>query len=135
VTIDALILNNSRPLSTRLYEFIRNVEDTIHFEKAFLFGSTAKGTRRAESDVDLMVVSEGFKDLPELKRSRMLLDLWSYVEELQILTYIPEEFEQVKDRFMMQKILQYVVDLTPKMTQQKGGHRDERCRRPAVEEK
>jgi hypothetical protein len=44
----------------------------------------------------------------------MLLDLWPYVEELEILAYTPEEFSQVKDRFMMKKILAYAVDLTPK---------------------
>lgn len=123
MTSEALILNDNRPLMTRIREFISNVGEKIHVEKAFLFGSTAKGTRYAGSDVDLIVVSKSFKVLPELERSGMLLDMWSYVEELQILTYTPEEFEQVKDRFMMQKILEYAVDLAPKRTQLKYRNR------------
>lgn len=123
MTSEALILNDNRPLMTRIREFISNVEEKIHVEKAFLFGSTVKRTRHAGSDVDLIVVSKSFKVLPELERSGMLLDMWSYVEELQILTYTPEEFEQVKDRFMMQKILEYAVDLAPKRAQLKYRNR------------
>jgi predicted nucleotidyltransferase len=124
VTSEALILNDNRPLMTRIREFISNVGEKIHVEKAFLFGSTAKRTRHAWSDVDLIIVSKSFKVLPELERSGMLLDMWSYVEELQILTYTPEEFEQVKDRFMMQKILEYAINLAPKRTQLKYGNRN-----------
>ena len=46
-------------------------------------------------------------------RSGMLLDLWVYIEELNILTYTPKEFKSVKKRFRMQKILEYAKDITP----------------------
>jgi predicted nucleotidyltransferase len=114
MTSEALILNDNRPLMTRIKEFIKKIEEKIDVERVLLFGSTARGKRNKESDVDLIIVSKNFDGIPELERSRMLLDVWSYVEELQILTYTVEEFEQVKNLFMMQKILSYAVDLTPK---------------------
>jgi len=114
VTTGALIMDDKRPLLVRVREFLCNVDAKMPVDRVLLFGSTAKGKRRGESDVDLIVVSKGFSGVHELERTGMLLDLWPYVEELEILAYTPEEFSQVKGRFMMKKILAYAVDFTPK---------------------
>ncbi len=117
MTTKALILNDKRSIMQRLKKFLRTAETSFSFKKVLLFGSTAKGTRKAESDVDLIVISKDFKGVPELERSGRLLDMWPYSEHLQVLAYTPEEFDQVKERFMMKKILSYAVDLTPKRSQ------------------
>ncbi len=112
------VLINADPntLMERVREFIRKVDAKVPVEKVLLFGSTAKGTRQEESDVDLIIISKAFREVHELERIGMLLELWPYLEELQILAYTPEEFSQVKDRFMIKKILAYALDLTPKKT-------------------
>ena len=109
------VLINADPntLMERVREFIRKVDVKVPVEKVLLFGSTAKGTRREESDVDLIIISKAFRDVHELERIGMLLELWPYLEELNILAYTPGEFSEVKDRFMMKKILFYALDLTP----------------------
>jgi predicted nucleotidyltransferase len=114
MTQPALILDDPRPIMERVREWIGKVNAKIPLTKVLLFGSTAKGTRTEESDVDLIVISKSFKGVHELDRLEMLLHLWSFVEELNILAYTPEEFNKVKDRFMMRKILSYALDLTPK---------------------
>ena len=118
MTTDALILNDPRPLMERIHEWISKVDAKVHVEKVLLFGSTAKGTRREESDVDLIVVSTSFRGVNDLKRISTLLRLWSYVEELNIIAYTPEEFNEAKERFMVKKVLAYAVDLTPQKPQQ-----------------
>ena len=109
------VLINADPntLMERVREFIRKVDVKMPVEKVLLFGSTAKGTRREESDVDLIIISKAFRDVHELERIGMLLELWPYLEELNILAYTPGEFSEVKDRFMMKKILFYALDFTP----------------------
>ncbi len=114
MTAKALILGDNRPIMERLEKFLCTANASVSFTKVLLFGSTARGTRKAESDVDLVVISEDFQGVPELERSGRLLDMWPYSEHLQVLAYTPEEFEQVKERFMMKKILSYAVNLTPK---------------------
>lgn len=109
------VLINADPntLMERVREFIRKVDAKVPVEKVLLFGSTAKGTRREESDVDLIIISKAFRGVHELERIGVLLELWPYLEELNILAYTPGEFNEVKDRFMMKKILSYALDFTP----------------------
>jgi len=109
-----LIMGDPKTLMKRVNEWICRADAKISLDKVLLFGSTAKGTRCEESDVDLIIISKNFKGMHEFDRSGMLLDMWDYLEELNILAYTPEEFNEVKDRFMMRKILSYALDLTPK---------------------
>jgi predicted nucleotidyltransferase len=109
----ALIMDDKRPLLERVREFLCKADAKMPVDKVLLFGSTAKGKRRPESDVDLIIVSKSFNGEHELKRISNLLKLWPYVEELNILAYTPSEFNEVKDRFMMKKILSYALDFTP----------------------
>ena len=48
------IINNIKK-----YLFLLNKEG-IHVDKAYLYGSYAKETESAESDIDLMIISTGF---------------------------------------------------------------------------
>jgi predicted nucleotidyltransferase len=114
MTTKALIINDKKSLQQRIFEFIQAANDRFTIEKTFLFGSTAKAKRHSESDVDLIIVSKNFKNLPALDRVSKLLELWPYIEELELLTYTPQEFEIVKDRLLMKEILSYAIDLTPK---------------------
>ena len=70
MTSESLILNDNRQLMTRIREFMSNVEEKIHGEKAFLFSSTAKEHAMREATLTLIIVSKNFNDLPELERSR-----------------------------------------------------------------
>ncbi len=60
-----------------------------------LFGSRAKGSQYAQSDVDLFVVAD--TDLPYYKRVRGLTPIVrEYSFPVDLLLYTPEEFEQNK---------------------------------------
>lgn len=109
-----LIVKDSRPLTDRIRDYVNRVDNEIGADQVFLYGSTAKGKRHRNSDVDLIVISNYFTGVPEPKRWGLLQHLWNYKEDLETLAYTPGEFAKIKERFLMQKILQYAVELTPK---------------------
>ena len=110
----ALVLGDGRPLMKKIQEFLKVVNSKIELEKVLLFGSTAKHKRRKNSDVDLIVVSKSFSGLNNLERGKMLLDNWSFVEELDLLMYTPEEFERVSKRPLVKEMIAEALNLTPK---------------------
>lgn len=112
----ALVLDDNRPLMDKLEEFLRVVNSKIELEKVLLFGSTAKRKRRKSSDVDLIVVSKNFSGLNSLERGKMLLEDWSFVEELDLLMYTPEEFERIRKRPLIKEMIADALNLTPKKT-------------------
>jgi hypothetical protein len=113
LTTKALIIDNKKRLSQRISEFIQTVDKDFSIEKALLFGSTAKGERKPESDIDLIIISKKFNGLTVLERTDKLLELWPYIEELEILAYTPKEFGLIKKRLLVKDILSYAIDLTP----------------------
>ncbi len=61
-------------------------------ELVLAFGSRVRGEALAESDLDLLVVSERFRGIPFLERaSRLLIDL-DLPFPTDVLCYTPEEF-------------------------------------------
>jgi predicted nucleotidyltransferase len=110
---NTIIIESKQPLLERLKRLIDSINAEIGIDKAFLFGSTAKGTRHQNSDVDLIVVSDGFSGMPEPKRLGFLQHRWRYIEDLEALAYTTTEFNKVKNRTLMRKILAYAIDLTP----------------------
>ena len=99
-------------LIERVSEYIDQIRAKVSVERAFLFGSTARESRLAESDVDIIIVSQTFRGMPLPKRLALLQKEWSYEEELQTLAYTPEEFLDVSQRSTMQEILSYAVDVS-----------------------
>ena len=89
----------------RLRNFVERLDAEIGVEKVLLFGSTAKGERHRNSDVDLIIVSSTFENMPEPKRLGFLQHRWRFIEDLEAVAYTPTEFEQVKDRLLMRKMV------------------------------
>jgi uncharacterized protein len=110
----ALVLDDSRPLMDKLEDFLKVVNAKIGLDMVLLFGSTAKQKRRKESDVDLIVVSSSFRGLSSLERGKILLEDWSFVEELDLLMYTPEEFEKISQRPLVREMIAEALNLTPK---------------------
>jgi hypothetical protein len=58
------------------------------------FGSRARGDALAESDVDLVVVSDRFRGVPFLERAARLLGDLDVPFAVDVLCYTPEEFHR-----------------------------------------
>ena len=72
-----------------------------HFKdvRVILFGSRARGDNLRDSDYDLIVVSESFRNTPFVERSSIVLEiLWEngIRDDIEVLCYTPEEFEKKK---------------------------------------
>ncbi len=97
----------------KLADLIARLHAKFRVDKALLFGSTARGERLQESDVDLIVVSEGFGSMSVPERQGAVQKEWNHPEELQALTYTPGEFSEVSKRLTMKEALSNAVDISP----------------------
>lgn len=109
---------DSGSLIDRICDYISIVDAELGVEKAFIFGSTAKGNRLDESDVDLIVVSKTFTRMSLPRRLYLLQKLWSYREQLQAQAYTTEEWKEASQRLMLREILSYAIELVPKGTRE-----------------
>lgn len=67
--------------------------------KIILFGSQVKGTTTVESDVDILIISEDFRDKDIFERARLtkyaeIMTLKKFMIPLDIVTLTSEEFER-----------------------------------------
>jgi hypothetical protein len=69
--------------------------DVEHF---IMFGSRARGDELLTSDVDLIVVSDHFKERKFNRRMPEILEFWPDRVDLEVLCYTPEEFEKMTNR-------------------------------------
>lgn len=85
-------------------ELLKEMTDLIVREvkprKIILFGSHARGTARADSDLDFLVVEDGPFDAQRSRRAEMTR-LWNimfdYFIPIDFLVFTPQEIEQWKD--------------------------------------
>ena len=110
----AMIMRDGRSLIERINDYVSKLAAELGVEKAYLFGSTAKGNRRKNSDVDLIIVSKAFVGMPVPKREGILENMWDYREDLETLAYTQEEFAKISQRLTMKEILSYAIELTHK---------------------
>jgi predicted nucleotidyltransferase len=67
-------------------------------EGIILFGSRVQGTAHDESDLDVIVVSPFFRDIPQHERFPLIRKKIRTSYSIDYLCYTPEEFEQMKTR-------------------------------------
>jgi len=74
------------------------VENGLRVNKVILFGSQARGTANMDSDIDILVVSEDFRNKGIFGRAKLTKDaeirtIRKFLVPLDILTMTPEEYE------------------------------------------
>ncbi len=79
-----------------LRQFKAKIQKKYDIEKIILFGSVARGIYTKESDIDLIIVGDEFKDKSVLKRSPPFYLEWDLGYPVDILCYLPSEFEEKK---------------------------------------
>ena len=80
-------------------EFLTKLAKRVRLREAHLFGSTARGERLPESDVDIVVVADEFEGMPLSERIRIVYRLWPLADySADIIPLGPGEFERKKKR-------------------------------------
>jgi len=64
--------------------------------KVILFGSRVQGTAKRDSDIDVILVSSYFEDIPFLRRMPFVLKKLSFPRYVDYICYTPEEYERIK---------------------------------------
>lgn len=80
------------------------VQDEFRFERVVLFGSRARGEAGKWSDVDLLLVSPGFRGKSAAKRGHRLYLAWDLDLPVDFLCYTPEEFERLRHQVSLVSI-------------------------------
>lgn len=86
--------------------YLALVRQRMSIDKAILFGSYAYGHPRKHSDVDVVIISESFRDVPYVRRLEQLsLIAWeSKAGDIEALGYTPEEFEQASESSLLAEV-------------------------------
>ncbi len=82
---------------SRIADFLQKVRKRYNISQAIFFGSRATGEHLKDSDYDIILVSEDFRDIFFSMRSALMYDFWQHWPiEIEPLCYTPEEFEAKK---------------------------------------
>lgn len=85
----------------RVTETLRETAEQVGYTltEIIVFGSRAREDYGPESDVDLLVVSPDFEDVPAYKRPKLFYRHWDYdtLPDPEFVCLTPEEFEERKD--------------------------------------
>jgi len=96
-------------------DYIKNLP--IKVDEAILFGSSTRGNRLNESDIDLIIISKDFKRMGFPQRFLILQKNWKSRTDLEAFGFTPEEFARLKDKsILLQEAQKYGVKITPRKT-------------------
>jgi predicted nucleotidyltransferase len=65
-------------------------------EEILLFGSRIKGEAGEDSDIDVIIVSNVFVDIPFVKRMPLVLKTIRFDKHIDFICYSPAEFQRIK---------------------------------------
>jgi len=85
----------------------------LKVDKAILFGSTVKGDRLKDSDVDLIVISQDFQKMTLPERFLVLQKNWRPHLDLEAFGFTQEEFNKLKDKsIVLQEATEHGINIT-----------------------
>ena len=109
-------LNNlPNEVKQRIKNTIDAIKETIGECKILLFGSYAKGNWLLDSDIDLIIVSDKFREQDYISRIAMLKNrmLRRGITKTHIIPLTPEEFKERKRRsVVISDALTYAIEIT-----------------------
>ena len=77
-------------------EALPKIVEELNPESVLIFGSRARGDANEDSDIDVIVVSSYFADMPFLRRMPYVLRKVPFVRHVDYLCYTPGEYERIK---------------------------------------
>lgn len=78
-------------------EALPKIVEEFKPESVLIFGSRASGSAEENSDIDVIVVSSYFADMPFLRRMPYVLRKVPFIKHVDYLCYTPDEYERIKD--------------------------------------
>ncbi len=95
--------------------FLKALSKKIRIEKAYIFGSSVRGDWLKTSDIDLVIVSKDFENIPFLKRLELVEETqWKEKirPHIETIPLTPEEFkEKVKSSAILRDASKYWISI------------------------
>ena len=96
-------------------KYIESLSKKISLEKVIIFGSTARGNRLEESDIDIIVVSNDFKNMPLNERFRIVYTSWPPNIDADIIPLTEKELEKaLKKSIVLKDARKYWIEIKTK---------------------
>ncbi|MEW6534491.1 MAG: nucleotidyltransferase domain-containing protein [Candidatus Auribacterota bacterium] len=96
-------MDRNTSLIKNLQSFKQSLGKEIHISKMIFFGSRAKGNFKADSDIDLILVSKQFEGKKFRHRPLGFFKHWELEFPVDFLCYTEEEFNTLKDQITIVK--------------------------------
>ncbi len=91
-------------------DYIKQIRNQIPVEKAFIFGSYARGTYTSDSDIDLAIFSSHFENMERIEGFRFLfLQAMDYDIDLQPQPFTLQEFREPLG--IVEEIITYGIEI------------------------
>ena len=101
-----------KQIQKSLKTFTQRVKKTFKPERILLFGSYASGKVTNYSDIDIVVVADKFKKIPEEKRLDVLYELTQDLyPDFHVFGYTPEEFKNASSLITLEEIKKSHISL------------------------
>ncbi len=108
------MVNSRDQIIQVVQRYVASLKKDFRISQAYLFGSYARGTAREESDIDVALVSEDFRNTSEM-------DLLGYLSQktipvntaLEVLAFTPEEMEHPDPRTLPYHVKTFGIPITP----------------------
>lgn len=78
-------------------EVLPKIIENFKPERVLLFGSRIKRIAGEDSDIDVIVVSDTFTNIPFIKRMPLILQMVKFPKHIDFICYSSEEFERIKN--------------------------------------
>lgn len=88
----------SRRQKRELLAFMRRLREDLEASEVYLFGSRVHGVPLEDSDLDMIVVSEKFKERSFIENMELLSRLWNGSFTIEMFPYTPEQIKKYNGR-------------------------------------
>ena len=89
------------------------IRDKLRPEEIVLFGSRAQGTARPDSDIDLIITSSVFQNIPLVNRMGYFLNTVKFTKHIDAICLTPKELEIRKQSPLFLELYRSGVPVTP----------------------
>ncbi len=87
-------MDKKEDIGHNLTTFKEELSRVLPIDRMIFFGSRAAGKAHKDSDIDLIIVSEGFREKKFRERSLGFYKYWHLDYPVDFLCYTPEEFDK-----------------------------------------
>lgn len=96
-------MDRKTALIKKLEDVKKNASKDIRIDRLIIFGSQVSGKPHKDSDIDLIVVSQDFRNLNFFQRGALMYRHWHLRLPVDFLCYTPEEFNRLRKQASMVK--------------------------------